>query len=212
MSLPWTNVVAVRIFLKYWSVFASCAFKLWHLLVTLLLSFISAQPLMVSSFTVTSKVLCLPVLTVLAEICDIFSAVLPYFSLWSYTCHEDLPSNRHRQYCMRNHGFGNAGGVRRDATSLCMPPHPSGPVYMVMLCHSVLILQFWFPLFSLLGNTSHKLWVSAPFLSTQGRSLAYVMICAPTAVTGNQGLSGRSFITNVLTGTRVCWVSLLYIK
>jgi hypothetical protein len=48
--------------LKYWSVFASCAFKLWHLPVMLVLSFISSQDLMVSSFAVTSKVLCLPVL------------------------------------------------------------------------------------------------------------------------------------------------------
>jgi len=28
------------------------------------------------------------------------STVLPYFSSWSCTCHEDLPSNRHRQYCV----------------------------------------------------------------------------------------------------------------
>jgi len=41
---------------------------------------------------------------------------------------------------MRNRGFGSTGGVRRGATSLFMPPHPSGPVYVVMLCQFILIL------------------------------------------------------------------------
>jgi hypothetical protein len=67
-----------------------------------------------------------------------------------------------------------------------------GLFYVVMLRHSdiAVLVPSVFP--SLLGNTSHKLWVSAPFLSTEGSCLVCEMISASTAVTGNQGLSSHS--------------------
>jgi hypothetical protein len=33
---------------------------------------------------------------------------------------------------MRNCAFESAGGVKRDAASLFMPPCPSGPVYVII--------------------------------------------------------------------------------
>jgi hypothetical protein len=75
-----------------------------------------------------------------------------------------------------------------------MPPHPCGPVYVVLLCHytdNAVLVPFVFP--SLLGDTSHKLWVSGPILSTQCSSLLYLIVfAAATAVTDNQELSCQS--------------------
>lgn len=142
MSLPWTNIVAIRMYwntdlflqvvlLKY-GTFQLCS--CYHLFLH--------KPRWFLALQWHPKFCVCQYLTMVAESCDILSTVLPYFCLWSYTCHEDLPSNRHRQYCLRNHGFGSAVGVRRDATSLFMPPHPSGPVCMVMLCQSILYSSF----------------------------------------------------------------------
>jgi len=140
------------------------------------------------------------------------STVLPYFSSWSCTCHEDLPSNRHRQYCVRNHDFGSAGGVRRDATSLCMPLRPSGPVYVVMLCQSVLILQFWFPQYSPPSLVTPV--INCGFLHPLCllKAVAWCMQWYPRQQQLQVTKDFQVIHNNVLTGTRVCWISLLYIK
>jgi hypothetical protein len=139
MSLPWTNIVAVRI---YWNTdlflpivllnygtfqLCSCCHLFLH------------KPWWFVAFKWHPKFCVYQYLTMVAESCYILSTFLSYCCLWSYTCHDDLSSNRHRQHCMRSHGFGSTGGVRRDPTSLFMPPHPSGPVYLVMLCQPILI-------------------------------------------------------------------------
>lgn len=140
ISLPWTNMVAVRV---YWNTdlflsivllnygtfqFCSCCHIFLH------------KPGWFLALQWHPKFYVCHYLTMVAESCDILSIVLPYFSLWSYTWLEDLPSNRHRQYCMRNRGFGSAGGVRRDATSLCMPPHTTLGLFMWLCCASL----YWY--------------------------------------------------------------------
>lgn len=128
MSLTWTNIVAVRmcwntdlflpiVVLNYGTFHLRfCCHLFLH------------KPWWFLALQWHPKFCVYQYLTMVAESCEILSTVLPYFSLWSYICHEDLPSNRHRQYCMWNRGFGSAGGVRSDAASLFMAPHPSGPV------------------------------------------------------------------------------------
>jgi hypothetical protein len=92
MSLPWTNIVAVRM---HWNTDLSLPVVLsnygnfhlrscCHLFLHKTWWFPALQ---------WHPKFCLyQYLTVVAESCDILSIVLPYVSLWSYACHEDLSS------------------------------------------------------------------------------------------------------------------------
>ena len=58
---------------------------------------------------------------------------------------------------LRNRNFRNVGGVKKNEASLFVPPLACQPVSMVMLCHYLLMLQFWlFPYFSSCDNTSYS--------------------------------------------------------